>query len=415
MGIVVFASKRARLTVKSTADPTMTDEFGTPIGTNYDKGEKPVGEGSYEQFDRLLFWVGNPKQAAQWYCLLFGFKLWKYKGLETGSRETVHYVIKKNKIVWEFAAGLRPYNDEYGKHHSRHGDAVKDVGFTVENIESCIEEGRKRGVHVVKDVWSESDEHGTLKMAAVATYGDTTHTLFDRSQYKGDYIPGYVEPRFQLPQLDSLPDTGLLHVDHCVGNQPNLKMEDVASWYERNLQFHRFWSVDDTQMHTEFSALRSVVMASWNENIKMPINEPAPGKRKSQIDEYVEYNGGAGVQHIAIRTNDIIKSIEALESRGVEFLKVPNNYYSNLRKRLTKSKVQIKESLDDLERLKILVDFDDNGYLLQLFTKPVQDRPTLFIEIIERHNFSGFGAGNFKALFECIEEEQFLRETGSKA
>lgn len=390
----------------------MADHDDTPIGTNYDKGEKPVGDGSFENFDRLVFWVGNPKQAAQWYCMLFGFEIFKYKGLETGSKHTVHYVLKQNDIHFEFVSNLRPYNDEFGRHHSKHGDAVKDVGFLVENIESCIEESKKRGIHVVKDIWEESDADGTVKFAIVQTYGDTTHTLIDKSNYKGEYLPGYASPRF-IPrnlQNGTFKKPNLQFIDHCVGNQPDLKMEDVASWYERNLQFHRFWSVDDTQMHTEFSALRSVVMASWNEKIKMPINEPAPGKRKSQIEEYVEYNGGAGVQHIALRTFNILETIQTMEDNGVEFLKVPKNYYEKLRKRLTRSKVNIQESLDELERLKILVDYDDNGYLLQIFTKPLQDRPTLFIEVIERHNHNGFGAGNFKALFEAIEQEQFIRE-----
>jgi len=198
-------------------------------------------------------------------------------------------------------------------------------------------------------------------------------------------------------------------VDHVVGNQPDLHMEDAAKWYESNLLFHRFWSVDDTQMHTEFSALRSVVMANYEETVKMPINEPAPGKKKSQIQEYVDYYGTAGVQHIAIRSFDIIASITNMRARGVEFLNIPDSYYNVLRKRLANSPVKVKEDIDAIQKLKILIDYDDNGYLLQIFTKPLQDRPTVFIEVIQRHNHQGFGAGNFKALFECIELDQATR------
>ena len=233
---------------------------------------------------------------------------------------------------------------------------------------------------------------------------------FKRLQFSGKYsglfLPGYQPPRMKDSLLKLMPDPGILHIDHIVGNQPDLQMEDAAQWYENNLMFHRFWSVDDSQVHTEYSALRSIVMANWEETIKMPINEPAPGLRKSQIQEYIDYYGSAGVQHIALRTNNIIHAIEALRYRGTEFLDIPNAYYDELRRRLKKSKVNVREDLDTLQRLKILIDYDDNGYLLQIFSKPVQDRPTVFIEIIQRNNHQGFGAGNFKALFECIELEQ---------
>jgi len=248
-----------------------------------------------------------------------------------------------------------------------------------------------------------------VRFATVQTYGDTTHTLIQRKGYSGLFLPGYEAPLHEDALLPGLPEAGIYFIDHVVGNQPDLMMEDAAGWYERNLLFHRFWSVDDKQMHTDYSALRSVVMANYEETIKMPINEPAPGKKKSQIQEYVDYYGGAGVQHIALRSFDIIKSIENLRSRGVIFLNIPDSYYTHLKKRLANSPVQVKEDIEKLRKLKILVDYDDNGYLLQIFTKPVQDKPTVFIEIIERHNFQGFGAGNFKALFECIEIDQGKR------
>merc|ERR1712126_212230 len=264
------------------------------------------------------------------------------------------------------------------------------------------EKAKSRGVKVVREIWEESDEFGTVRFAKVQTYGDTTHTFIEfPSNYKGLFLPGYKLPKIQDSLLGNLPAIGALYIDHIVGNQPDLTMEDAAKWYEKNLLFHRFWSVDDTQMHTEYSALRSIVVANWEETIKMPLNEPAPGKKKSQIQEYVDYYGGAGVQHIALNTTDIISSVRHMRARGVEFLDFPNTYYENLREQLKESKVVISQDLAILQELKIL-DYDDDGYLLQIFTKPCQDRPTLFLEVIERHNHNGFGAGNFKSLFEAI-------------
>jgi len=231
-----------------------------------------------------------------------------------------------------------------------------------------------------------------------------------RSGWTGDlFLPGYGKPLFYDCLTDILPPVGLHHIDHVVGNQPDLQMESVADWYTRILQFHRFWSVDDSQMHTEYSALRSIVVADYSETVKMPINEPANGKKKSQIQEFVEYYGGAGVQHIALSTPDIISSVEACRKRGLEFLNPPKSYYDNLRERLKHAKITVAEDMDKLEANRILVDYDEDGYLLQLFTKPLQDRPTLFIELIQRHNHQGFGAGNFKALFEAIEADQASR------
>jgi len=272
-----------------------------------------------------------------------------------------------------------------------------------------MEQCKNKGVKVVRDIWTEEDEGGKVRFATVQTYGDTTHTLVERHGFKGLFLPGYKDPYYKDLLSPSLPPTGIYFVDHVVGNQPDLMMEDVAKWYEHNLMFHRFWSVDDTQLHTEYSALRSVVMTNYEETIKMPINEPAPGKKKSQIQEYVDYYGSAGVQHIALRSFDILASIANLRSRGVEFLNIPDSYYNVLRKRLANSPVKVKEDLDEIQKLKILIDYDEKGYLLQIFTKPLQDRPTVFIEIIQRHNHQGFGAGNFKALFECIELDQASR------
>merc|ERR1712141_758912 len=289
------------------------------------------------------------------------------------------------------------------------GDGVKDVSFSVEDLDAIVDRAKKKGVKIVRDIFEEQDEFGKVRYAIVQTYGETTHTFIERNNYKGLFLPGYKPARMKDNLLPKMPDPSILYIDHIVGNQPDLAMEDAAKWYENNLMFHRFWSVDDSQMHTEYSALRSVVVANYEETIKMPINEPAPGKRKSQIQEYIDYYGSAGVQHIALRSDDIIKSIENLRYRGMEFLNIPDNYYNVLRKRLANSKVKVKEDIDEIQRLKILIDYDDNGYLLQIFTKPLQDRPTVFIEFIQRNNHQGFGAGNFKALFQCIELDQAER------
>jgi len=389
---------------------SVTDE--RPVGTNYtDKGPKP-DRGRFIKFDHIEWWVGNAKQAATFYCVRLGFTPVAYKGLETGSRQVACHVVKQRDTIFVFKSAYEPDSEiskVMGAHLVRHGDGVKDVAFTVEDIEGIMQKCKEKGVTIVKDVWEEEDEGGKVRFATVQTYGDTTHTFVERKGYNGLFLPGYKAPLTTDNLLPILPEVGVYFVDHVVGNQPDLQMEDAASWYERNLLFHRFWSVDDTQMHTEYSALRSVVMTNYEETIKMPINEPAPGKKKSQIQEYVDYYGSAGVQHIALRSFDIIKSIENLRARGMVFLDIPNSYYSQLRRRLANSPVKVKEDLDMLQKLRILVDYDDDGYLLQIFTKPVQDKPTVFIEIIQRHNHQGFGAGNFKALFECIEMDQAQR------
>jgi len=378
--------------------------------TSYtDKGPKPEG-GRFINFDHVTFWVGNALQASSYYCTRMGFQPLAYRGLETGSRKIVSHVIRQNDVTYVLQSALEPNNETMGNHIVKHGDGVKDVAFSVEDLDFIVKTAKERGATIVKDIWEESDECGTVRFAQIQTYGDTTHTMVERSNYNGLFLPGYRKPlEGEDALLDKLPATGLDFIDHIVGNQPDLAMEDVAAWYEKNLLFHRFWSVDDTQLHTQYSALRSIVVANYEETIKMPINEPAAGKRKSQIQEYVDYYGGAGVQHIAHNTKDIISSIKYLRERGTKFLKIPKTYYEQLREKLKESKVQIKEDLDILEELHILVDYDDDGYLLQIFTKPMQDRPTLFLEIIQRCNHQGFGAGNFKSLFEAIELEQARR------
>lgn len=375
--------------------------------TYLDKGPKPTN-GKFLFFDHLTFYVGNAKQAASYYVTRLGFEPLAYKGLETGSRQYAAHAVRQNQIVFMFVSSYQPDESEVGNHLKKHGDGVKDIAFAVENLENIVLNAKQKGAKIVKDIWEESDFHGIVRFAKIQTYGDTTHTFVDRSQYAGPFLPGFTlctKDEFSI----KLPETYLDFIDHVVGNQPDGQMESVAKWYENVLQFHRFWSVDDSQVHTEYSALRSIVMSNWEENIKLPINEPAPGKKKSQIQEYVEYYGGAGVQHIALNTQDIITAVKNLKARGVEFLTVPDSYYDILKEKLSKSRVKIAEELKILQELKILIDYDENGYLLQIFTKNMQDRPTLFLEVIQRRNHNGFGAGNFKALFEAIEIEQAKR------
>lgn len=366
-------------------------------------------EGRFVCFDHITFWVGNAKQAASYYCNKLGFEPLAYRGLETGNRDVVSHAVKQGKIIYVFTSALNPGNKEIGDHLVKHGDGVKDVAFTVENCDFLVEKARERGAIIIKESHAVEDKFGRVKMAVLQTYGDTTHTFIERAGYNGLFLPGFHAPLFCDPFLAKLPSGKLDFIDHVVGNQPDSEMVPIVEWYQRNLLFHRFWSVDDKQLQTEYSALRSIVVANYEETVKMPINEPAMGKRKSQIQEYVEYYGGAGVQHIAMNTSDIITAIRNLKERGMEFMTVPDTYYQQLKEKLKLSKVKIIEDLNILEELKILVDYDDNGYLLQIFTKPVQDRPTVFLEVIQRNNHQGFGAGNFKSLFEAIEADQNAR------
>ncbi|XP_048840235.1 4-hydroxyphenylpyruvate dioxygenase-like [Brienomyrus brachyistius] len=376
--------------------------------TYTDKGEKHE-RGRFICFDHITFWVGNAKQAASFYCNKMGFEPLAYQGLETGNREVVSHVVKQDKIIFVFSSALNPGNKEMGEHLVKHGDGVKDVAFSVEDLDFLVQKAKERGAVILKEPHVLEDGHGSVKMAVLQTYGDTTHTLVERKAYTGLFLPGFHPPPFQDPLLAKLLSGNLNFIDHVVGNQPDSEMISAVEWYQMNLLFHRFWSVDDKQLQTDFSALRSIVVANHEETVKMPINEPALGKRKSQIQEYVEYYGGPGVQHIAMNTSDIITAIRNLKERGMEFMNVPDTYYQQLRERLKVSKVKISEDLDALQELKILVDYDDHGYLLQIFTKPVQDRPTVFLEVIQRHNHQGFGAGNFKSLFEAIEADQNAR------
>ena len=376
----------------------------------YDKPKERPDIGKFLGFDHVVFWVGNAKQAASFYTSRLGFEYFAYKGLETGERNIACHAVKKNKVIFVFQSSYDPADGKgIGKHVMVHGDGVKDVAFTVEDCKKTFEVAKARGAKVVKDIEVLEDADGKVITASVQTYGETVHTFIERKNYNGLFLPGYRKHHLTEPFNKIGESVEFQFIDHIVGNQSVNDMEPTAQWYEQMLDFHRFWSIDDSILHTDYSALNSVVMADFDEVIKMPINEPAPGKRKSQIQEYVDYYHGAGVQHIALNTTDIIKTIELLRKRGVEFLEVPKAYYDNLRKNLPNISINIKEDIDTLQRLKILIDYDDKGYLLQLFTKPVEDRPTLFFEFIQRNNHQGFGAGNFKSLFKAIEDEQSLR------
>jgi len=327
-------------------------------------------------------------------------------GLKPGLEMWRHKSSDKARFFFAFSSPVNPVESPIGREILIQGDAAKDIAFRCGDVKAIYAKAIERGAVSVLAPVEEKDEFGSVIRATVKTYGNVVHSFIQRNDYKGPFLPGFKAVDSKDPIAELLPPAHLDFIDHCVGNQPDQQMVPACDWYEKVLQFHRFWSVDDEQMHTEFSALRSIVVTDWEETIKMPINEPAPAKRKSQIQEYVDYHGGAGVQHIALNTHNILESIANLRKRGLDFLFVPPKYYTDLRKRLAKSEVKIEESLDEIQRLNILVDFDDKGYLLQLFTRPVEDRPTLFYEVIQRHNHSGFGAGNFKALFQAIEREQ---------
>jgi 4-hydroxyphenylpyruvate dioxygenase len=379
---------------------------------DYEKPTERPSNGTFYGFDHVVFYVGNAKQAAAYYTSRFGFEYFAYQGLETGNRQEAAHVLKQDKIFFVFKSSYGPFEDkenEISKHVSKHGDGVRDIAFTVDDSKKIYEKAMERGAISIMEPKVLEDEHGKVVISSVKTYGDTVHTFVERKNYKGPFLPGYKEHYNKEVLNEFLPETKLEVVDHCVGNQPEGEMSPAVEWYEKVLEFHRFWSVDDKMMHTEYSALSSIVVADFDENIKMPINEPAKAKKKSQIQEYVDYYVGSGVQHIALKTDNIIDSVTALRKRGVEFLPCPKAYYENLRKKLPNLNIKVKEDIDTIEKLNILIDYDDQGYLLQIFTKPVEDRPTLFYEIIQRRNHQGFGAGNFKSLFQAIEEEQERR------
>jgi 4-hydroxyphenylpyruvate dioxygenase len=343
-------------------------------------------------------WVGNAKQAAFYYRNALGFSQSAYAGLETGSRKVTSYAMKQGKAQIVLSTSLA-VDDFFAEHLRRHGDAVRDIAFHVNDADEAFHQAVSRGAKPAQEPVTVTDEHGSIRRAAILTYGDTLHSLISYQDYSGSFLPGF------KPAEIAGRDAGVLRIDHIVGNVELGKMNKWADWYSDVLGFHRYINFDDKDISTEYSALMSIVMSDDSQSVKFPINEPAGGRRKSQIQEYLDYNGGPGVQHIAMQTKDILHTVGTLRANGVEFLDVPDTYYEALPARVG----EIQESLDAIRNLRILVDRDDEGYLLQLFSKPVQDRPTLFFEIIQRAGSRGFGKGNFKALFEAIEAEQALR------
>jgi 4-hydroxyphenylpyruvate dioxygenase len=351
-------------------------------------------------WDHVELWVGNAKQAAYFYEHAFGFARIAYAGPETGLRDRASYVLGQGDIRLVVTSALRE-DHEITKHHARHGDGVKDIALTVPDATEAYRQAVQRGARGVREPTRLEDDHGAVELAAIATYGDTIHTFVDRSEYRGAFLPGFVSASWNGRARSA----GLLTIDHIVGNVELGRMDGWVEFYERVFGMINILHFGDEQIQTEYSALMSKVMSDGEGKIKFPINEPAEGKRKSQIEEYIEFYNGAGAQHIALASDDIVETVTELKNRGVLFLETPDTYYEDAPDRVG----EIEEDYGVLREHKILVDRDEDGYLLQIFTKTAQDRPTLFFEVIERHGARGFGDGNFKALFEAIEREQALR------
>ena len=348
----------------------------------------------------MEFYVGNAKQAAHFYKTAFGFQSLAYAGPETGTKDRASYVIRQNKLTFVLTTPLRPDNP-IADHIYKHGDGVKVIALKVEDATSAWNETTKRGGKSFMEPVTLSDDDGEVVMSGIHTYGDTVHLFIERNGYSGVFMPGF--RKWESAYQPS--ETGLLYVDHCVGNVGWNQMNPWVQFYEEVMGFRNILTFDDKDISTEYSALMSKVMSNGNGFVKFPINEPAEGKKKSQVEEYLDFYNGEGVQHVAVATNDIVKTVTDLQRRGVEFLKIPASYYATVLDRVG----HIDEDLGPLQELGILIDRDDEGYLLQIFSKPVEDRPTLFFEIIQRKGAKSFGKGNFKALFEALEKEQDAR------
>lgn len=357
-----------------------------------------------KNWDHIEFYVGNAKQSSIYYQYAMGFRLTGYSGLETGNRERASYLLEQGKIRFVLSTPYHP-GGFISEHLSRHGDGVRDIALEVDDAASAFLETTKRGAEPVLEPTKIEDENGYIIRSAIKTYGDTIHSFIERKNYEGLFLPGFVDASAKA--VKDIKDVGLRSVDHMVGNVELGKMNFYVNFYAEVMGFNQLLSFDDKDISTEYTALMSKVMQNGNGKIKFPINEPAAGKKKSQIDEYLEFYHGAGVQHIAMSTTNIVETVSELKRRGVEFLRVPTLYYDELEARVGK----IDENIDELSKHGILVDRDDDGYLLQLFSKPIEDRPTVFFEIIQRKGAKSFGKGNFKALFEAIEREQAVRGT----
>ncbi|SDS54395.1 4-hydroxyphenylpyruvate dioxygenase [Actinoplanes derwentensis] len=357
-------------------------------------------------WDAIVWAVGNATQTAHFFQSAFGMELVAYSGPETGNRDHLSYVLKSGAIKFVIQGGVDPDSPVIG-HHARHGDGITDIALSVPDVDKCVEHARAQGARVLLEPHDITDENGTVRIGAIATYGDTRHTLVDRSRYSGPYLPGYVSRTSAHRKRPGAPKRIFQALDHVVGNVELGAMDEWVDFYNRVMGFTNMAEFIGDDIATDYSALMSKVVASGNHRVKFPLNEPALGKKKSQIDEYLEFYRGPGAQHLALATNDILRAVDALAEEGVEFLATPDSYYSDpeLRARIG----EVRAPIEELQKRGILVDRDEDGYLLQIFTKPVGDRPTVFFELIERHGSLGFGKGNFKALFEAIEREQAKR------
>jgi 4-hydroxyphenylpyruvate dioxygenase len=384
-------------------------------GLNVDQLRQLVGLVEYDAerdpfpvtgWDALVWSVGNATQTALFYQVVFGMELVAYSGPETGRPDHQAYVLRSGAARFVFKGGVDPTSPLLD-HHRRHGDGIVDIALEVPDVDRCIAHARARGATIVVEPHDTSDEHGSVRSAAIATYGDTRHTLVDRSRYSGPYLPGYATRTSDHVKPDGEPKRLFQAVDHVVGNVELGRMDEWVDFYNRVMGFTNMAEFVGEDIATEYSALMSKVVANGNHRVKFPLNEPAVGKKRSQIDEYLDYYGGPGAQHVALATNDILRTVDVLRAKGVQFLPTPASYYLDpeLRARIGEVRVPIEE----LQSRGILVDRDEDGYLLQIFTKPLGDRPTVFYELIERHGSLGFGIGNFKALFEAIEREQAKR------
>ncbi len=357
-------------------------------------------------WDAIVFVVGNATQTAHFYQSAFGMELEAYAGPETGQRDHKSFVLRSGSIRFVVDGGVDP-DSPLHDHHRAHGDGVVDIALEVPDVDRCVEQARREGATILREAEDVTDEHGTVRIAAIGTYGETRHTLVDRSRYSGPYLPGYVARTSSFTKRPGAPKRIFQALDHVVGNVELGKMDTWVDFYNRVMGFVNMAEFIGDDIATDYSALMSKVVANGNHRVKFPLNEPAIAKKKSQIDEYLEFYRGPGAQHLALATNDILATVDAMRAEGVDFLDTPDSYYQDpeLRARIGEVRVPIEE----LQSRGILVDRDEDGYLLQIFTKPIGDRPTVFFEMIERHGSLGFGKGNFKALFEAIEREQERR------
>jgi 4-hydroxyphenylpyruvate dioxygenase len=369
----------------------------------YDESKDPF---PVTGWDSIVFVVGNASQTAHYYQSAWGMELVAYSGPENGQRDHKSFVLKSGSIRFVINGAVSP-DSPLIAHHAKHGDGVVDISLEVPDVDKCVAQAKSAGARVVRDAEDVTDEHGTVRIASIATYGETVHTLVDRSRYTGPYLPGYVARSSSWVKREGAPKRLFQALDHIVGNVELGKMDEWVTFYNKVMGFVNMAEFIGDDIATDYSALMSKVVANGNHRVKFPLNEPAIAKRKSQIDEYLEFYNGPGAQHLALATNDILRTVDELRANGVEFLDTPDSYYEDdeLRSRIG----QVRAPIEELQKRKILVDRDEDGYLLQIFTKPLGDRPTVFFEIIERHGSLGFGKGNFKALFEAIEREQDAR------